>query len=282
MQIVLNVSLSNNCLKAILLGLFTLAFTSVSAQKWEVGGSIGGANYSGDLARRIVLNETNLQAGILARYNFNEYFSWRPGINYLKVSGGDYNFNETQFRNLSFFSTIWELDNRIEFNFLRFGTSVLAKRMSTYVFLGLNAFYFNPMAIYGGETVELRNLGTEGQTLPGNKRYSNVNIAIPMGIGYKISLSDNWVFSVETAWRKTFTDYLDDVSGLYPDFAALAARGNNTTIALSDRSAEVAPFERRAEAGVWRGNPRYKDWFLSTGITFTYRFTPIKCGFSSF
>ncbi|MDX5320161.1 MAG: DUF6089 family protein, partial [Bacteroidota bacterium] len=164
----LNVSRSRS------IGLYALFVFSVNlsfSQFWEVGGLVGASNYNGDLARKVVLGETNLSIGAYGKYNFTEYFSWKFGLNYAKVSGGDYNFKEYRQRNLSFHSHIVELDNRIEFNFVRFGTGVLAKRASPFFFAGLNAFYFNPKAEYNGTTFELRPLGTEGQTLDGKRKY---------------------------------------------------------------------------------------------------------------
>ncbi len=264
---------------AVILGLLPVF---ASGQKWEVGGFAGTTNYTGDLARQIVLSESGVAAGVLGRYNFNGYFSWRPGFNFGRISGGDYNFKEFKTRNLSFFSSIFEFDNRLEFNFQRFGTSTLAKRHTGFVFAGLNVFYFNPKTRFNGEVYTLQPIGTEGQRLEGHRRYYRIGIAIPLGIGYKFSISQNWVLGAELGFRKTFTDYLDDVSGLYPDFAQLAASGGNTAVRLSDRSMEISPYEQRAAAGDWRGNPHLKDWYMMAGVTLTYRFTPILCGFSNF
>lgn len=261
--------------------LFLIQFKSYS-QFWEAGGFIGCSNYNGDLARRVVLAETNFSAGVLGRYNISEYFSWRFGINYAKISGGDYNFKEYQNRNLRFFSDIWEMDNRIEFNFRRFGTGSLAKRSSSFFFLGLNLFHFNPKTEYNGTIVKLQPLGTEGQNLDDRKKYKRVGVSIPIGIGYKYSLSPNWVLGAEIGIRKAFTDYIDDVSGTYPDFEQLQSKSGSGAVALSDRSGELNPRTRMAEKGNYRGDPAIKDWYYLAGITLTYRFTPIRCMFRNF
>ena len=261
--------------------LLLFRFHSV-AQFWEAGGFVGGANYTGDLAGNLVLGETNLSFGALGRYNFNEYYSWRFGINYAKISGGDYNFDAYKYRNLSFFSHLWELDNRIEFNYRRFGTSSLAKKSSGFVFTGLNFFYFNPKTSYNGTVLALQPLGTEGQTLEGGKKYKRVGIAIPIGIGYKVSLSPNWVLGFEVSARKTFTDYLDDVSKTYPNFEQLQAKSGSTAVGVSNRTDEVYPYTAQVREGDFRGDPRVKDWYFQAGISLTYRFTPIRCMFSKY
>lgn len=244
---------------------------------------MGGSNYVGDLSRRLVPGETNFSAGVLGKYNFSEYVAWRFGINYAKVSGGDYNFKEYRNRNLSFFSHLWELDNRVEVNFVRFGTGVLAKRSSSYFFAGLNLFYFNPKTEYSGTIIALQPLGTEGQSLGDkDKRYKRVGIALPIGIGHKFSLSPNWVLGAEIGVRKTFTDYLDDVSRTYPNFEQLNSKEGSAAVNLSDRSREVNGAAVRAEEGNFRGDPAIKDWYFVAGITLTYRFTPIRCMFSKY
>lgn len=226
--------------------------------------------------------ETNLSAGVLGKYNFNTYWSYKFGINYAKISGGDYNFKEYRQRNLDFFSPIWELDNRIEFNYQRFGTGPRDHRSTAFVFTGINLFYFNPKTKFNGTVVALQPLGTEGQTLPGGKKYWLMNVSIPLGIGYKFSFSDNWVLGAEIGFRKTFTDYLDDVSKTYPDLVELQKVKGNTAAMLSDRSGQVEPYELKSSTGNLRGNPNLKDWYVIAGITITYRFTPILCGFSKY
>ena len=270
----------NSKLRGLLVSLFLFPLGS-QAQFWEVGGSLGGANYTGDLARKMVLAETNLSAGAFGKYNFNEYFSWKFGLNYGKISGGDYNFKEYSNRNLSFFSHIIELDNRIEFNFIRFGTSSLAKRATPFFFSGLNVFHHDPRTEINGMNIKLRPLGTEGQNLEGNRKYLPVIMAIPIGLGYKYSISDNWVLSGEIGARRTFTDYLDDVSGIYPNFQEVQGRSGSTAVQLSDRSGEVAG-EPMANPGDWRGDPKLKDWYFIAHISLTYRFCPIRCMFYNF
>lgn len=272
-----------NVLRSRLSGLTVFLFLfhlNAYSQYWEAGGFVGASNYNGDLARRVVLSETNLSIGILGRYNFTEYWSWKFGVNYAKVSGGDYNFSEYQNRNLSFFSHIWELDNRVEYNFVRFGTGVLAKRSSAFFFAGINMFYFNPKTEYNGTIVQLQPLGTEGQNLDGNKKYKRVNVALPIGLGYKFSVSPNWVLGFELGVRKTFTDYLDDVSTTYPNFEQLNGRNGATAVALSDRSGEIQNQTLMASEGNFRGDPQIKDWYYVAGVSLTYRFTPIRCMFT--
>ena len=72
----------------------------------------------------------------------------------------------------------------------------------------------------------LRPLRTEGQGMPGDTMfapgttYGPVAICIPMGIGIKKAFNGNGGIKLEFGFRFTNTDYLDDVSGNYYDWAA--------------------------------------------------------------
>lgn len=81
--------------------------------------------------------------------------------------------------------------------------------MTPYVGTGLAIFRFNG---------SLRDLGTEGQGfIEGRKPYSLFTITIPMTIGVNMRISKSTQFGYEIGIRKTFTDYIDDVSTSYVD-----------------------------------------------------------------
>ncbi|MDX5321255.1 MAG: hypothetical protein LPK45_09075, partial [Bacteroidota bacterium] len=92
--------------------------------------------------------------------------------------------------------------------------------------------------------------------------------------------SPNWILGAELGVRKTFTDHLDDVGGMYPDLNALRQKEGNTAAALSDRSGELVGSEQLSQQGDFRGDSQIKDWYYIAGITLTYRFTPIRCMFT--
>ena len=245
------------------------------AQSREIGILLGGSNYHGDLAHDIVLSETHASAGIFYRYNFNEYWAYRPTVSYMRISGSDENFEEHRLRNLSFRSTIYEWANTLEFNYQPFSTNNWHQTSTFYAFAGVAMAYHNPQALYNGEWHDLWGLNTEGQE--GGDIYQLFQFAIPFGAGYKHAVTPNFIVAAEIGWRKTFTDYLDDVSTTYP---AIAQGSTSTRDFLSDRSPEVSENGQRVfGAGDMRGDPNLKDWYIQTGITLSYRFTPIQCPF---
>jgi hypothetical protein len=259
---------------------FTFNTNKLYAQRWEIGGLLGGTNYIGDLAKDPNLSQTGVGINLWGRYNLNRHFAYRFGVGFGKIQGDDAQYKSNQLRGLSFRSNVWELTNIMEFNFEPFGlTHPKNKRSTFYVFSGINLFAFNPQAQYNGKWVDLQPLGTEGQYLDGGKGgYSKISVAIPMGGGIKYKLTPNWIFGFEIGYRKTYTDYLDDVSGLYPDLSELYKKNGAAAVALSDPSTiSSSSGEGRSAKNDMRGDSHLKDWYIFSGITITYRFANRSC-----
>lgn len=254
-----------------------------TAQKYEYGVFLGGSNYFGELAPKIVMKESHAAYGLFYRNNYSPFFSLKTGFYYGSISGSDQNFEFNKPRNLSFRSDIIEASSQLEFNFRPFGLEMFAKNFSSYVFAGFAVFYHQPQAFYNGQWVNLRPLGTEGQLLRHSATYSDVAVALPFGGGFKWNISKHWAGSFELGFRRTTTDYLDDVSRSYPNLDHLRKYNNinpqdlNTAVALSDRSGEISKEGNLTSEGDQRGNPRNKDWYIMGGITLSYRIVTNRC-----
>lgn len=237
------------------------------AQNIDVGVGLGLSNYWGDLAPSIAWNETNGSANVFGRYNFNTSWSFTGAISVLQVSGSDKNFDYNQIRNLNFTSTIAEYSGVFEFNFLKYGYGVLDKKITAYVFGGLSLFNFSPKTRYAGREIVLRDLKTEGVD------YGSYTAAIPFGIGIKYIFKRQYAFEANLNFRRTFTDYLDDVSTKYTDLS----KKSLATQQIADRSYEVLGVANN-KAGYKRGNPDYNDWFMTISASLVYRIPGrIKC-----
>ncbi|MEC8968226.1 MAG: hypothetical protein VX756_03685, partial [Bacteroidota bacterium] len=102
------------------------------------------------------------------------------------------------------------------------------------------------------------------------KPYSLSQISIPFGIGAKLNLSNRVAISLEYGMRKTFTDFLDDVSGLYPNQALLVQEtGTGLSAELSDRSVNPDGINN-SNYGLQRGNPNNNDWYAFSGFIVTF------------
>ena len=54
------------------------------------------------------------------------------------------------------------------------------------------------------------------------------SFSIPFGIGLKYSMSERLGVTLEWTMHKTFTDYIDDIHGLYPENQAIVEGVNYT------------------------------------------------------
>ncbi len=249
--------------------LVMLATTGAQAQKTELGLMIGAGNYMGDLTPSVSMNETHLAVGGFYRHHFNPYINLKVSANSTLLTGTDANQADAQLqsRNLSFRSRVFEAGAQVEYNIFSFNPSIGGRRFSPYVFAGVAGFYHNPYTFYNGAWVELQPLGTEGQgsSLSTNQRYSRVQIALPMGAGVKLALMRCVFVGAELGFRKTFTDYIDDVSTQFVDPVALADENGALAAELSDRSDEVGA-EGTFPVNSMRGNPLMKDWYIIGGV----------------
>ncbi len=258
----------------------------LTAQNTEMGIFAGGSYYIGDLNQNGHFSQQDYVFGGIYRNNFkNERISLRVHFLYGRVKASDFESGlEIQVkRNLSFRSTIIEIGPIIEVNFFPYklgqADTELAKFGTPYFFGGITYMRMNPSAEYEGEWIELQPLGTEGQETAQNSknRYSLSQMTIPFGFGMKMNISPRLSFSLEYGMRKTFTDYLDDVSGLYPDQTLLAQQSGTLSAELSDRSTNPEGLNN-SNYGIQRGNPYNKDWYSFSGIILTFKlYNPSSC-----
>ncbi len=260
----------------------------------DFGLYLGGSNYWGDLTRdyQPLWSKTKLAGGLLCRYNVSPYITFKGSALYGQIQGSDKNYGYDAYRtrrNLSFKSDIVEFSAQIEWNILGYENTRTNYGWSPYLFGGVSVFRFNPKAQFNyisglhdpslqsqsGEWIELQPLGTEGQETTkfnDKRRYSLTQISIPLGIGSKWQLDDHWAIGIEFGVRKTFTDYLDDVSSIYVDDQIVGGASGPMAVALKDRSAEVNnDLSVKFNNNDPRGNPKTKDWYLISGVTLTYR-----------
>jgi len=275
--------LSKRTYHLILLGMLIFSST-VSYGQHEIGVFLGGSHYYGDVGRSDFQLPNKIAGGVLYRHNYGHHFSLRVSLNHGEITAADSlsNLNERVRRNLEFWSEIWEASVWLEFNFFpyRIGDP---KLHSFFVFAGLSGTHFNPKAYYNESYyVELQPLRTEGQGTslnPNTEPYSLYTMAIPFGVGYKFNLGRYIGVGAEVGFRRTWSDYLDDVSTIYVDPQALANEVSSVAAELSDRSKTGLDY-----TGYQRGNSQNKDWYIFSGITVTFKIfdVPERCHDFSF
>ena len=222
------------------------------AQKWkrqrkEYSFGLGATNFLGDLGGRnqqgtdfimdFEIKATRYAAALGYRYQIGRDWYVKANLLYAKVSGNDNLTGEParQRRQLSFKSDIIELSGQLEYMLIKQKSGHLYRlrgvrgkswfRFEVYLLGGIGVIWYDPKSTdRNGNWQRLAPLNTEGQGLPsGPKDYSQFTAVIPYGIGIRRNLSGgarsrhfgSWSISLELTMRKTFSDYIDDVSTNY-------------------------------------------------------------------
>lgn len=220
-----------------------------------IGFSVNAVNYYGDLAPRPQRFSTDISFtrpgfGISYAHRFGPRYTLQAQFMFATLSGSDESADKGDAangvfrykRNLSFRNQIKELSVVGVFDLFENESTYISRvKWTPYAFIGLAAFLSNPQAkapardLQGntlseaGKWVNLRPLGTEGQysTLDptdannGIKPYSNLQVAIPFGVGARFRINEVLDLWADIGFRYTFTDYLDDVSQNYVSLTKL-------------------------------------------------------------
>jgi len=254
--------------KLLLLSMFC-PVVALCQQRFHVTLFGGLSNYAGDLQdHRFTLQQSNFALGAGIKYDITPNVALRLAFNHGTIEGDDKKSTDPllQARNLSFISRINEGSLLVEYTPLNMEDYTI----SPFIYSGITVFHFNPYAYDSvGNKVYLKPLSTEGQGLaPDRKPYNLTQFAIPVGVGVKFRINDNTVLAYELSARKTFTDYLDDVSTTYFDQTALAQARGPKAVELAYRGNELKNGNPTyPEQGSVRGGSRYKDWYYFTGFT---------------
>lgn len=230
---------------------------------------LNSSTYYGDLKDDSDLLDVkpSLSVGLMAtmtpRMSVRSEFSW------ITFSGRDIEAEDRYRtrRNLSFTSNNYELSFTGVYNFTRQrGRFYQRPNLNFYGFAGVGGLYFNPKAELDGKLYALQPLQTEG------KRYSRFTLVVPFGIGGRVKMTPFTNLSVEAGWRKTFTDYIDDVSTVHVDNASFT---NPIARQLADRRPEVG--RPVVPAGTQRGNSDQYDGYMLLTAKVEY-YLPIQLG----
>lgn len=221
-----------------------------------------------------------------------QWLGFRFSLNYGHIAGNDAlisahggDEDSRKDRNLDFRSIILEGSAMAEFYptvFLEDEPDDVTGRLRPYGLLGLGIFHFNPQGTYKGpngtEWVDLRPLHTEGEGFaeyPDRKEYSLNQLNIPMGGGVKYFFSENLNISFEIIHRKTFTDYLDDVSTTYIDPSLFAKYLSPSQAIIASYMSNKSPLRgdpnQAYNPGDKRGDPSNKDSYFTMQFKIGFR-----------
>jgi len=273
-------------MKWILYFSITLSFSSpIKSQQVFTSFFAGMSNYSGDLSgSNYFFRHSHPAWGLGFMVELNDRMFIRADFTDGKISGDDKFNPKNRSRNLSFQSTLSEYS--LSFEYVLF--DLYDYKVSPYVFAGVAAFQFKPTTKDSkGNYIVLPDYATEGQGFyEDRKPYKLRQFSIPMGGGVLWALTDNKRIGFVVGVRKTFTDYLDDVSTTYINRSVLAQNRGLGAVAMAYRGDGGYPAE-----GTERGNPKNNDLYFFSGLTFRvrlaakgklkpYQFKPFKSKYS--
>lgn len=245
------------------------------AGNWEVALMAGGAGYMGDLNQNNPLKISGPSAGIFVKRNFNQYLGLRLNYTYGQVQAKDSESSNTQFRdrNLSFKTSLNEVDLLLDFNLFNFKLGGGNRLFTPYLFAGVGGVFFKPTIKYNGDKYRLDRLGTEGQ----ENAYKNLVLTIPYGLGVKYNYKDTWSIFSEIGYRTPATDYIDDVSGNYPDALKQVYVGNPRLNLSNPADLNNPNYQNIGIAGTQRGDFRKRDTYLFVSVGISFTFVSSKC-----
>lgn len=286
------------CSLAIMLAIYIPSYSQFSAGNYfEAGVTVGPMVFLGDLGgnpgvgtaflKDYNINTTKLAFGIYLAAHPSEIVGFRLSANFGNIEGDDAYTNtkggeevSRLNRNLNFKSSITEANFMMELYptviFEDEPTSV-SGRLRPYGVIGVGVFHFNPMGAYVDPNtsqttwVYLQPLHTEGEGFSANRpNYTLTQINIPMGMGLKYYMSERTNLSLEFVYRKTFTDYIDDVSTKFVDPALLYANLPSGTAQIADAMSNKSPLRgipgSAYNPGDKRGNPNQNDAYFTIGF----------------
>jgi hypothetical protein len=200
------------------------------AQRSEVGFGVGTFNYTGDLVRNYNFKYSRPAATVFYRSNLSRVVSIRTAVTGGQIGASDTGVDAfSQQRSASFDLFLLEASMVAEYHFLNWRETKRFVRFTPYLFGGMALF------------------GIAGD-IEKNAEYSNVQASIPFGLGFKYVYNPKWYFALEFGVRKTFYDYLDNISAGDP-----------------------------VNKNYQYGNPNDNDSYYFIGISVTRAFYSIPC-----
>jgi hypothetical protein len=259
--------------------LASLSFSQIRSYKpyWSASTQLSSSYFLSDLGGKngngtndfldLDLNKTRFSIGSAIHYNLPMGMSFGLGANYIRLAADDAETQSSRTpRMIRVFTNVTEIYAQVCYTLPK-KTGYAA---GIYFFGGSGIIHYQPKATWNGTTYNLRPLGTEGQTAdPTREIYNDFSPLLAFGIGKKFYFYNGMSLAVDFNFRKSFTDYLDDVSTVYYDNNSIL---NSSGVAAA-HFANPSSDPRMGREGNIRGNPDRNDNYFLIGCQFEF---PLK------
>ena len=225
--------------------IFLLTTQFAFTQIYEVGLSLGGSNFIGDVGDTSFISPDEvldsegkinglITYGLLLKWNRSPRHSYRVSVLSSHLIGNDLDSKDPRRieRELMFESDLFEISGGVEFTFLNFNLHDYGRKYTPYIFTGLVYAQYDKLAYQNNTILKL-------------KGKSN-SYGIPFVLGFKYRVLEQFIISAEVGSRFMFTDNID---------ASLSNEGDYTNF----------------------GNINNKDWYIFSLINLSYTFGRKPC-----
>lgn len=232
----------------------------------EIWGGL--TTYQGDIRTNAIPTiHAPIASGVGFSYPLGSFISIASYFNIGKLQGDDKSSSDPmrRIRNLNFKTNLNEWSMIVRGTLFPMDT----RKINPFIETGIAVFHFNPYTYdTAGNKHYLKPLGTEGQGLlayPNRRPYSLTQLSLPIGGGIQFKINELVNIYWNFGWRKTFTDYLDDISKTYADPNLLLSNGQKS-LELAFRSSELNSSITYPNSSSPRGNSKNMDGYFFTGI----------------
>ena len=229
---------------------------------WLLNAGLGTTHYAGDLAEwgNIGHLQLGLALNLAVAYRVTQQLSYRAEAQLYYIYAQQ-KYTRNYYNNLSFRSLNPDMWAGVQIDFWRVDDRYRAT--IPYALAGVGITYMTPKALYQSKSYSLAPLQTEGV---GYNRLAGI---IRYGLGVPVLASERFRFNLEGTYTHVLSDYLDDVSSVYPDRSGMGS----LAAALSDRRAELGTTLNRP--GEQRGNTgKHDGYFVLSGRLIFVIITP--------
>ena len=209
------------------------------SQFHELGGFFGGSNYIGDIGSTNYISPNNYALGLVYKWNMTTRYSFRASTIISRIKKSDYSSSNINrfLRSYRFENNIQEFSAGVEINFKDFNLHDPNKKLTPFMFLGINYFRYN---LFYHDPVTLSNV----------EYGEDESISIPIIFGVKTNPSPLLVLGFEIGARYALTDNIDGSSPV-DSFSGID--------------------------NLMFGNLNNNDWYVFSGITISFTFGDLPC-----